>query len=140
MVKGATLDASKKSALHLVQAFAPGSGLVLGQVKVDGKSNEITALPALLEMLDLDGRTVTADAMHTQREASARIVEKGGDYVLPAEGNQKSLREDVQVWFSDPEAKKEMLEYRHVDGGHGRVETRIATVSHDAGWLRDRHY
>ena len=139
VLKGAILDASSKSALHLVQAFESGAGLVLGQVKVDGKSNEITALPALLEILDLDGRTVTADAMHTQREASALIVEKGGDYVLPAEGNQKSLREDVRDWFSDPEAKKEMLEYQHVDGGHGRVETRIATVSHDVGWLQDRH-
>ena len=54
-------------------------------------------------------------------------------------GNQKTLQEDVQLRFSDPEARKEMLEYRHVGGGHGRVETRIATVSHDAGWLRDRH-
>ena len=89
MLKGAILDASSKSALHPVQAFEPGAGLVLGQVKVDGKSNEITALPALLEILDLNGRTVTADAMHTQREASALIVEKGGDYV-----------EDVQDWFS----------------------------------------
>ena len=139
VVKGAILDAKKKSALHLVQAFAPGSGLVLGQVKVDGKSNEITALPALLEILDLDGRTVTADAMHTQREASALIVEKGGDYVLPVKGNQKSLREDVRDWFDDPEARKEMLEYQHVDCGHGRIETRISTVSHDVGWLQDLH-
>ena len=77
--------------------------------------------------------------MHTRREVSAQIVEKGGDYVLPAEGNQKTPHEDVQVWFSDPEAKKEMLSYQHVDGGHGRIETRIATVSHDAGWLQDRH-
>ena len=139
VLKGAILDASSKSALHLVQAFEPGAGLVLGQVKVAGKSNEITALPALLEILDLTGHTVTADAMHTQREASALIVEKGGDYVLPVKGNQKSLQEDVRDWFSDPEAQKEMLEYQHVDGGHGRIETRIATVSHDVGWLQDRH-
>ena len=85
-LRGAIMDAKKKSALHLVQAFEPRAGLVLGQVKVDGKSNEITAIPALLEILDLDGRTVTADAMHCQRETSARIVEKGGDYVLPAKG------------------------------------------------------
>ena len=139
VLKGAILDASSKSALHPVQAFEPGAGLVLGQVKVDGKSNEITALPALLEILDLAGRTVTADAMHTQREASAPVVEKGGDYVLPAEGNQKSLREDVRDWFADPEAQEEMLEYRHVGCGHGRIETRVATVSHDVGWLQDRH-
>ena len=134
VLRGAILDASKRSALHLVQAFEPGSGLVLGQVKVDGKSNEITAIPGLLEMLDLIGRTVTADAMHTQREVSAQIVEKGGDCVLPAEDNQKTLQEDVQVWLSDPEAKKKMLSCRHVGGGHGRVETRVATVSHEVGW------
>ena len=140
VLRGAILDASKRSALHLVQAFEPGSGLVLGQVKVDGKSNETAAVPALPELPDLDGRTAAADAMHCRRETSARIVEKGGDCVLPAKGNQGTLHEDVQVRFSDPEAQKEMLEYRHVGGGHGRVETRIATVSHDAGWLRDRHY
>ena len=138
-LRGAIMDAKKKSALHLVQAFEPRAGLVLGQVKVDGKSNEITAIPALLELLDLDGRTVTADAMHCQRETSARIVEKGGDYVLPAKGNQGTLHEDIQVWFSDPEAQKEMLTYQQVDGGHGRIETRVATVSHDVGWLQDRH-
>ena len=54
-------------------------------------------------MLDLDGRTAAADAMHTQREASALVVEKGGDYLLPVQGNQKSLREDVRDWFADPE-------------------------------------
>ena len=71
VLKGVILNASRKSPLHLVQAFKPGAGLVLGQIKVDGKSNEITAVPKLLEILDLAGRTVTADAMHTQREVSA---------------------------------------------------------------------
>ena len=66
-------------------------------------------------------------------------MEKGGDYVLPVKGNQKSLHENVQVWFSDPEARKEMLSCHDVGGGHGRVETRVATVSHDVGWLQDRH-
>ena len=129
------MDAKKKSALHPVQAFEPRAGLVLGQAEVDGKSNETAAIPALLELPDLDGRTAAADAMHCQRETSARIVEKGGDCVLPAKGNQGTLHEDVELWFADPEAQKEMLEYRHVGGGHGRV----ATVSHDVGRLQDRH-
>ena len=90
VLKGAMMDAAKRSPLHLVQAFEPGAGLVLGQVKVDGKSNEITAIPILLEILDLMGRTVTADAMHTRRSVSEQIIGKGGDYVLPAERNQKS--------------------------------------------------
>ena len=132
-------DASERTALHLVQAFAPGAGLVLGQAEVDGKSNETTAIPSLLEILDLVGRTVTADAMHTRREVSAQIVEKGGDYVLPVKRNQKSLHEDIQVRFSDAEAVKKMLVLPDVDGGHGRIEERIATVSHDVGWLQERH-
>ena len=69
-LKGAIMDASKKSPPHLVQAFEPRAGLVLGQVEVDGKSNEITAIPALMEMLDLAGRTAAADAMHSQCETS----------------------------------------------------------------------
>ena len=94
VLKGMILDASSKSPLHLVQAFEPRAGLALGQVKVDGKPNEITAIPKLLEILDLAGRTAAADAMHTRREVSAQIVEKGGEYVLPVKGNQKTLRED----------------------------------------------
>ena len=139
VLKGAIMDASKKSPLHLVQAFEPRAGLVLGQVEVDGKSNEITAIPALMEMLDLAGRTAAADAMHSQCETSARIVEKGGDCVLSAKGSQGTLHEDVQVWFSDPEVPNEMASRQHVDGGHGRVETSVTTVSHDVGWLQDRH-
>ena len=136
VLRGAIMDASKQSALHLVQAFEPGAGLVLDQMKVDGKSNETAAIPGLLEILVLVGRTA-ADAIHTRREASARIVEKGDDYVLPVKRNQKSMHKDVQVWFADPEARKEMLSCQHV--GDERVETPIATVSHDFGWLRERH-
>ena len=112
VLRGAIMDASKQSALHLVQAFEPGADLVLDQMKVDGKSNETAAIPGLLEILVLVGRTA-ADAIHTRREASARIVEKGDDYVLPVKRNQKSMHKDVQVWFADPEARKEMLSCRH---------------------------
>ena len=87
--------------------------------------------------MDLDRRTVTADAMHTRREVSAQIVEKGGECVLPVKRNQKLLHEDLQLRFSDPEARKELLCFEDVDGGHGRIEERIATVSHDVGWLLD---
>ena len=131
--------AAKLSPLHLVSAFAPGAGIVLGQVAVDKKSNEIRALPALLEMLDLEGALVTADALHTQRAASELIIGKGGNYVLTLKANQKELHKDAKEWLEDPEAQKEMLSCRHVDCGHGRIETRTATVSHDVGWLQDLH-
>ena len=74
---------------------------MLGQVAVDGKSNEITALPALLEMLDIEGAVVTADAMHAQRDAAERIIGKGGDYVLALKGNQGSLHKDAKAWLAD---------------------------------------
>ena len=131
--------ASELSPLHLLSAFAPGSGIVLGQVAVDKKSNEIRALPALLEMLSLEGTLVTADALHTQRAASELIIGKGGNYVLTLKANQKELRKDAKEWLEDPEAQKEMLSYQHVGCGHGRIETRTATVSHDVGWLQDLH-
>ena len=131
--------ASELSPLHLLSAFAPGSGIVLGQVAVDKKSNEIRALPALLEMLSLEGTLVTADALHTQRAASELIIGKGGNYVLTLKANQKELHKDAKEWLEDPEAQKEMLSYQHVDCGHGRIETRTATVSHDVGWLQDLH-
>ena len=131
--------ASELSPLHLLSAFAPGSGIVLGQVAVDKKSNEIRALPALLEMLSLEGTLVTADALHTQRAASELIIGKGGNYVLTLKANQKELHKDAKEWLEDPEAQKEMLSCRHVDCGHGRIETRTATVSHDVGWLQDLH-
>ena len=131
--------ASELSPLHLLSAFAPGSGIVLGQVAVDKKSNEIRALPALLEMLSLEGTLVTADALHTQRAASELIIGKGGNYVLTLKANQKELHKDAKEWLEDPEAQKEMLSYQHVGCGHGRIETRTATVSHDVGWLQDLH-
>ena len=76
--------------------------LVLGQVAVDEKSNEITALPALLNMLSLKGRIVTADAMHTQRTTAETVTQAGGDYVLALKRNQETLHEDVALWLDDP--------------------------------------
>ena len=131
--------ASEHSALHLVSAFAPDSGLVLGQVKVDGKSNEIRALPSLLDMMDLRGAVITVDAMHTQRKAAETIVGKGGDFVMALKGNQKTLHKDVKDWMEDPEAAKEMLFHQELDYGHGRIETRTATVSCGIGRLQDLH-
>ena len=74
-------DATDRQPLHWVHAFATGTKLVLTQAKVDGKSNEITTLPALLDLLDIRGRTVTLDAMHTQRETARAITDAGGTYI-----------------------------------------------------------
>ena len=83
--------AEAQSPLHLVNAWAAKQRLVLGQLAVDGKSNEITAVPKLLEMLALLGMVVTADAMHYQRQLSRQVLDQGADYVLALKGNQESL-------------------------------------------------
>ena len=131
--------ASELSPLHLAGAFAPESGIVLGQVAVDGKSNETAALPALLVMLDIEGAVVTADAMHTQRDAAERITGKGGDCVLALKGNQGSLHKDAKDWLKDPGNAGKMLSHQEAGRGHGRDETRTATVCHDIGPLQDAH-
>ena len=91
--------ASNKAAIHMVSAWGQANGLVLGQVKVDDKSNEITAIPRLLEQLDVRGCIVTIDAMGCQKEIAARIRERGGHYVLTAKENQHNLLNDIQEGF-----------------------------------------
>lgn len=94
-----------KSAIHMVNAWAVGHGLVLGQVKTEVKSNEITAIPELLEVLDVKGAVVTIDAMGCQKDIAKQIVDQGADYVFSFKGNQGNLHKDVQLLFED--AKKD---------------------------------
>lgn len=131
--------ASGKSPLHLVQAFAVQARLVLGQVAVDQKSNEITAIPELLALLDVRGRIITADAMHTQRATADAVCARGGDYVLAQKGNQATLFQDAKLYLDDPEAADHCQSFQSVDAGHGRIETRTAVISTDIGWLQERH-
>jgi predicted transposase YbfD/YdcC len=114
--------------LHLVSAWAAANGLVLGQMAVDTKSNEITALPALLQVLALHGCIVTIDAMGCQTAIAQTIVEQGGDYVLALKANHPTLHEAVATYFATARAT-DCLDVAHgyartVNGGHGRVETR----------------
>jgi predicted transposase YbfD/YdcC len=121
-------QASGQSALHLVSAWATENHLVLGQQRVAGHSNEITAIPALLEMLTLEGCTVTIDAMGTQKEIAGAVKGRGGDYVLALKGNQGRLHKEVQESFTL--AQREGFQgighdrYETVNGGHGRIERR----------------
>ncbi len=130
--------ASGGSALHLVSAWAVEQRLVLGQMAVDGKSNEITAVPKLLEMLSLKGTVVTIDAMGCQRDIAQQIIDQGGDYALALKGNQGSLHADVSLFLDDPQLAAEGT-HTSVDGGHGRIETRTAMVSSDIAWLQEQH-
>jgi predicted transposase YbfD/YdcC len=127
-----------KEAIHMVSAWSVANGLVLGQRKVDEKSNEITAIPLLLEALDLTGCIVTIDAMGCQREIAQQIVEQAGDYVLSLKGNQGQLHQDVTAMFDYFEgiAFKEIDHDYHktVNKGHGRLEIRECWVFEPAAW------
>ena len=145
-IDGKTSRRSKrgsKEAIHMVSAFAARQRLVLGQVKVSDKSNEIVAIPALLEMLAIEGAIVTIDAMGCQRDIAAKIVAKKADYVLAIKGNQGTLREDIELFATEQKAKgfRDTTVSRHetVDGDHGRIETRTYTAFHDVAWLQERH-
>ena len=124
-----------KRAIHMVSAWASENGVVLGQRKVDTKSNEITAIPALLELLALKGCIVTNDAMGCQRASAQKIVEQGADYVLALKGNQPTLEQAVERFFvSGPEAEAHRTASdfsEQAEQGHGRVETRCAWISAD---------
>jgi len=132
-----------KEPIHMVSAFAARQRLVLGQVKVAEKSNEIVAIPALLAMLAIEGAIVTVDAMGCQRDIAQEILNKKADYVLALKGNQGTLREDVEVFAAEQKANgfKDTTVSRHetVDGDHGRIETRTYTAFHDVDWLQERH-
>jgi predicted transposase YbfD/YdcC len=130
--------ASGKSALHMVTAWGCEQRLVLAQVATDAKSNEITAVPRLLEMLSLKGTIVTVDALNCQRNIARQIVDQGGDYVLALKGNQGTLHDDVMLFLDDPETGVTST-HTTVDGDHGRIETRACTVSTDIGWLQQAH-
>lgn len=143
-IDGKTLRGSKSGdpaakALHLVSAYACELGLVLGQKPVDAKSNEITAIPELLDMLALKGAIVTIDAMGTQSEIAARIIDGQADYVLALKGNQGSLHDDVRLFFADAELRKTCHSHAETDFGHGRIEERRCLVRGDIEWLRQRH-
>jgi predicted transposase YbfD/YdcC len=132
-----------KAPIHMVSAFATRQRLVLGQVKVAEKSNEIVAIPAILAMLAIEGAIVTIDAMGCQRDIAQNILDKKADYVLALKGNQGTLREDVEVFAAEQKANgfKDTKVSRHetVDGDHGRIETRTYTAIHDVAWLQERH-
>jgi predicted transposase YbfD/YdcC len=115
-----------KAAIHMVSAWAAESQLVLGQVKVDDKSNEITAIPALLELLDVAGCIVTIDAMGCQKKIAQQIVDQDADYILALKGNQGNVSRDARTLFEDAEAIEfeDCAHCRTFTKDHGRLEIR----------------
>jgi len=140
-----------QSAIHLVSAWARSNRLTLGQVKVDEKSNEITAIPELLRLLHIKGCIVTIDAMGAQKEIAEQISEQGADYVLALKDNHPNLRAEVEGVFEaecaaqkeEPQSKKQGSPkaadvFETSESGHGREETRRVYSLEAPEWLRDK--
>ena len=131
-----------KKAIHMISAWASSNKIVLGQLKTKEKSNEITAIPNLLKLLDISGCIVTIDAMGTQKKIAKTIMDKGGDYIFSLKENHKTLYEETALFFEKMEfMKKEGYlfdEHTSVNGGHGRIETRRCVVTSDIDWLEDK--
>lgn len=133
--RGARKNGELKSPIHMVSAWATGLRLVLGQIKVDEKSNEITAIPEVLKILDIHGCIITIDAMGCQQKIAEQIIQQGGDYVLGLKGNQSSTLEAAQEHFSTTSESMFTI-FTDVDKGHGRIETRTY-LSADANSIID---
>lgn len=134
--------AGEKPAIHMISAFASSARLVLGQEKVADKSNEITAIPKLLKMLDLQGATVTIDAMGCQKTIVKEIIAKQADYVIGLKGNQGQLKEDVDLFFQH-HRKSNFKKLKHdfcttVNKDHGRFEKRSCWITDDIAWLENK--
>lgn len=137
-VRGSYNQADKSDAIHMVSAFSAGNEVVLGQIKTDRKSNEITAIPKLLKLLDIRGCLITIDAMGCQTKIAKQVVDGSGDYFLAVKGNQPKLLAAMNKVFSISKlesATENVLS--QTEKGHGREETRHHMVTHDLTELGD---
>lgn len=125
--------------MHLVNAFASEFGIVLGQLKTAEKSNEITAIPELIELLDIIGSIVTIDAIGCQAKIVEKIIDKGADYLIGLKGNQGTLSKDVSIHFERKPCEADFFKVTAKDKGHGRIETRTCTVTENIKWLKELH-
>jgi predicted transposase YbfD/YdcC len=134
-IRGAKAN-GKKSPVHMVSAWANTSNLVLGQTKVNEKSNEITAIPKLLEVLSIEGAIVTIDAMGCQTDIAEKIITKKANYILAVKDNQKQLHQDIKDEFKFSKAIKTSTD---LDLGHGRIETRTCSVITDFKFIQQNN-
>lgn len=134
-------DKAKKP-IHMVSAWANSQQMVLGQLATDEKSNEITAVPELIDMLDISGCIVTTDAMSCQKDIVKKIVEKQGDYVLALKDNHSRFHREVTEYFEaavhDKRNYPEVKTIQTKETGHGRIETRTYYLTTDTDWYEDK--
>jgi len=134
-MKGSYDTESGKAAIHMVSAWSTSNSLVLGQIKVSEKSNEITAIPKLLDLVEVKDSVVTIDAMGTQKSIASKIRSKEADYILALKGNQGNLKEEVEQTFEQLGASKEADIAEELDVGHGRIEHRKCYVLNASDWI-----
>jgi predicted transposase YbfD/YdcC len=138
-LRGTAVKGKPNSFVHIVSIWACSQQLTLGQVKVDGKSNEITAIPKLLEIIDIAGSTITIDAMGAQTKITDQIIDSGGDYIIALKGNQSNFHDEVSNFFDQAEKidfeSIDHQAYHMSEKGHGRSEKRMVYVTEDIDWL-----
>ncbi len=125
-------EGGSKAIIHMVSAWSNANNMVLAQQKVNDKSNEITAIPALLQILDVKGCTITIDAMGCQQDIAATIIKKQADYILAVKGNQGHLHDDIKEAF---EQEKEIETDIQLSAGHGRIEKRTCSIITNTEWI-----
>jgi predicted transposase YbfD/YdcC len=129
-------------AIWLVNAWSVANNMCFGQIQVDNKSNEITAIPKLLELLDIKGATITIDAMGCQTAIADQTVEQGGDFLLALKGNQGEFHQDISLYLDaliDKPSHQSFDYHQNINGDHGRIETRSVWFVTDIKWLIERH-
>ena len=140
-IKSATDKINNGNIPYIVSAFIGEIGLSIGQVKVDDKSNEITAIPDLLDLLDIEGATITIDAIGTQEEIVNKIVDKKAHYVLPVKDNQKELRKQIKSQFESYNnlyGNSEIYHEKTIEKDHGRIEEREYFLCYDVSKIKDK--
>ena len=137
-VRSTTRMKNYSSPLHIVSAQLGELGLTFGQRSVDGKSNEIPAVQALLRELDINGCVVVADALNCQRETARTVADGGGDYLLSVKDNQLTLKQDIEDYVQTPDLQKTMDTKISKEKNRGRIETRTAYVTQDIDWLESK--
>ena len=140
-IKSATDKINNGNIPYIVSAFIGEIGLSIGEVKVDDKSNEITAIPELLDLLDIEGATITIDAIWTQEDIVNKIVNKGGHYVLPVKDNQRILKKEIKSQFDSYNnllGNPEVFHKSTVDKDHGRIEEREYYLTYNTSKITDK--
>ena len=138
-IRSTSQNGKSHSALQIITAYLTECGVVLGQEKIHEKTNEIPVFQKMMSYLNLKGKTVTADAMHCQRRTCSLILEQGGDYLFGLKENQKTLHDDVELYFKDCPDSKKLEQCSTTEKNGGRIEKRICKKVDDVRWLQKLH-